>query len=153
MVRYLLWLMMAVSFYTQACGDESKGPKLNPFALINQEFARDGLQNFEIYVAQKHKGYYLTYFEIKLPGTLSVGAVFSEGFGYEGYYSAPVLLNERSVKQLEIILHYSTTADKKGMVMCGNSVDLSLRDLLDAKRPKWVEPLPPPAPESESQSN
>jgi hypothetical protein len=45
---------------------------------------------------------------------------------------------------LSITLSYSTTKDKKGMVMCGERVPLNLRELLDAKQPKMVIPPPPP---------
>ncbi|AZZ98462.1 hypothetical protein [Pseudoalteromonas sp. R3] len=142
-MRIILVLCFLWANSLLACGKDETA-KIEPFAKMEQDYNFENLIGYEVFVPEMSKGYYLTSFYLGIKDSVAASLDFSEAFGYKGYYSVIFQVKPEKLDALSLTLSYSTTKDKKGMVLCGEQVQLNLKELLNAKQPKMVVPPPPP---------
>ncbi len=138
LVIFFLWANSLL-----ACGDNELG-QLASFAKINEDYSVGNFAGYDVYVPEIFKGYYLTSFTLVIQDTFLADLSFTEANSYEGYYNVFFQVNPEELDSLNIVLGYSTTQDKKGIVMCGERIQLNLKELLRANRPEMIiAPTPP----------
>jgi len=147
-MKYLLFFLTFFSPFIFACGDIDKIERGVPFAE-KVDFQNENSQVlYEITVPEKKGQFYLTSLTFELPNIIGGGLKFDGAYGYKGYYSAHLFLNPSTVNDVLVHLSYSTTEDRKGLVLCGAAKTYTLSNLIGSKRPKKVIP-PPPKPAGE----
>ncbi len=145
MRTFLIFFFLTLALPVLACGEDEKGQK-EPFAKIEEELNLENFTYYELFLPEKYKGYYLSSVGLMVPNSVNVSLDFSEAFGYKGYYSAGFQINSELLDVLELYSSYSTTEDRKGIVLCGETIHLELKKLLVAKQPEMVIPQPPLVP-------
>jgi hypothetical protein len=139
-------LLVICFFWTNslfACGDDELG-QLASFAKINEDYSVGNVTGYNVYVPEMFNNYYLTSFTLVIKDTFLGDLNFTEANSYKGYYKAFFQVNPEKLDLLNIVLGYSTTQDKKGIVMCGERIQLNLKELLRANRPEAIIAIPPP---------
>ncbi len=138
-------ILLVLSPITLACADEVR-TNHTPFAKLNGSDRY--MRHFELFAPKMLGEFYLTSIYLYQKNQLHVSLSFKDAFTYPDHNEAYISLNQESLDAYEIYLNYSTTEDG-ALVMCGgNIIKKSINDLLNAKKPKEVVPLPPkPQPE------
>lgn len=142
---FLVSILLFLSPYIQACGDEDK-TEHTPFA--NNTGNSANLVSYEIFAPKKAGEYFLTTIYLHKKGELYTSLDFQPAFRYPHHQQAFIDVSEKLVDEYEIYFNYSTTKDG-GLVMCGgNVVKTSIKQLLNKEKAKEVIPPPPVAPPS-----
>ncbi|MBB1329992.1 hypothetical protein H5087_11595 [Pseudoalteromonas sp. SR43-7] len=142
-MRVLLVICFLWTSLLFACGNDELGQSAS-FAKINEDYSVGNFAGYDVYVPEIFKDYYLTSFTVVIKDTLLADLNFTEANSYEGYYKVFFQVNPERLDSFNIVLGYSTTKDKKGIVMCGERIQLNLKELLRANQPEMIIAPPPP---------
>ncbi|WP_286260560.1 hypothetical protein [Pseudoalteromonas apostichopi] len=141
----LVSILLFLSPYIQACGDEHK-TEHTPFANSNGNSSN--LDSYEIFAPKKDGEYFLTSIYLHKKDELYISLDFQPAFTYPHHHQAFIDVSAKLVDEYEIYFNYSTTKDG-GLVMCGgNVVKTLIKQLLSKKKAKEVIPPPPVEPPS-----